>query len=206
MLFTVGIDSVFAIFDFSVAFLWDMIPMARKKMLKEWFVLIVTLVYFTCGLMFVTNNGFWHFNIFNDYAAGLALIFVVVAETALICFVLGLDRLDALIFHSTGERLPNAVKFCIKFVSLPIMSFILILGFYNEFSSDLMSPRWTQVMGRSLALVPIGAAFLGLIWAPKTTPIEQLVEEQFGKSFEQLTAELNQTKVEPVKADGNIME
>mmetsp|Transcript_25457 Transcript_25457/g.39246 ORF Transcript_25457/g.39246 Transcript_25457/m.39246 type:complete len:335 (-) Transcript_25457:197-1201(-) len=143
MLFTVGIDSVFGMYDFSIAYCWDFFPSARQKMRKEVFVLIITLVYFTVGLVFVTNNGFWNFDLFNNYAAGLSLLYVLVVETALITFVLGLDRLDVLIERSTGERLPKAIKLCVKYFSLPLMTIMMGIGLYNEFSGDGLTPRWT---------------------------------------------------------------
>ena len=52
MLITVGIDSIFATFDFMQAFLFAEFPVLRTIIRKEIFALIIVLLYFTCGLMF----------------------------------------------------------------------------------------------------------------------------------------------------------
>ena len=52
MLITVGIDSIFATFDFMQAFLFSEFPILRTVVRKEIFALIIVILYFTCGLKF----------------------------------------------------------------------------------------------------------------------------------------------------------
>jgi len=143
MLFTVGIDSVFGMYDFSIAYFWSAIPNIQKKMRKEVFVLCITLCYFLLGLIFVTNNGYWNFTLFNNYAAGLSLVYVLVVETSMIAYYFGLDKLEVLIYKKTGERLPLFFKICIKFVSVPLIGLTFFIGLYNEFVDGGEDVRWT---------------------------------------------------------------
>jgi SNF family Na+-dependent transporter len=128
---------------------------------KEVFVLIITLLYFSLGLIFVTNNGYWNFTLFNNYAAGLSLVYVLVVETSMIAYYFGLDKLEVLIYKRTGERLPTFFKICIKYVSIPLIGLTFFIGLYNEFFEGGEDVRWTQVVARSLIFIPIAASFLG---------------------------------------------
>ena len=74
MLITVGIDSIFATFDFMQAFLFSEFPVLRTVVRKEIFALIIVILYFTCGLMFCLQQGIYIFELFDHYAVGLPLL------------------------------------------------------------------------------------------------------------------------------------
>ncbi|ETE60656.1 hypothetical protein L345_13600, partial [Ophiophagus hannah] len=44
------------------------------------------------GLIFTTRAGNYWFNIFNDYAATLSLLLIVLVETIAVCYIYGLKR------------------------------------------------------------------------------------------------------------------
>jgi len=52
------------------------------------------------------------------------------------------------------------------------------------------------VLARCLIFTPIAASFLGFFWCPQTEKIEDLVQQQFNISYEQLTAEAQESKVQ----------
>lgn len=97
MLVSVGIDSIFGMFDFSLVYFADMFPAIRRKLRIEVYVLIACIVYFSLGLIFTMNSGFWLFKLFNSYAAGLTILYTMIAEIILVAWVFGLDRLDSLL-------------------------------------------------------------------------------------------------------------
>ena len=76
MLVTVGIDSIFATFDFMQVFLLTEFPVLRQLMRKEVFALVVVIIYFTFGLMFCLQQGIYIFELFDHYAVGLPLLFL----------------------------------------------------------------------------------------------------------------------------------
>jgi SNF family Na+-dependent transporter len=60
-----GIDSVFGFFDYYIKIVEDSFPELKKKMRKEFQVLVITIVSFICSLMFVTEGGYWNFDLFD---------------------------------------------------------------------------------------------------------------------------------------------
>eukprot|EP00356_Strombidium_inclinatum_P003291 CAMPEP_0170500366 /NCGR_PEP_ID=MMETSP0208-20121228/34573_1 /TAXON_ID=197538 /ORGANISM="Strombidium inclinatum, Strain S3" /LENGTH=150 /DNA_ID=CAMNT_0010778375 /DNA_START=1227 /DNA_END=1675 /DNA_ORIENTATION=- len=144
----------------------------------------------TMGLQFVTNNGWWWFNIFNWFAVGDCLIFVLVVETYCLVYYFGLDNLDALLFARTGERLPGWMKYCLKYVSIPIMTVLFVYAINQEFKGIYMEPAWTQWFGRCLLVAPMLIVGLGFIFPWKCTQAEQLIRSQYGKTLKELKADL----------------
>lgn len=55
MLVIIGIDTIFATFDFVMSFLLSEYPIIGKKLRKETFALILVLINFACGLMFCSR-------------------------------------------------------------------------------------------------------------------------------------------------------
>lgn len=61
MLIIIGIDSIFATFDFVMSFLLSEYPIIAQKMRKETFSLLVVLANFLFGLMFCSQQGIYIF-------------------------------------------------------------------------------------------------------------------------------------------------
>mmetsp|Transcript_24552 Transcript_24552/g.38085 ORF Transcript_24552/g.38085 Transcript_24552/m.38085 type:complete len:193 (+) Transcript_24552:1109-1687(+) len=176
MLLLMGIDSIFGMYDFLIAYGWDFIPGLRNKMRKEVFVLILVIGFFLNGLLFITNNGWWWFNLFNSYACGDCLMMVLVFETCIIAVYLGFDKFDALLYARTGELTPRYLKFCILYISIPMMTGLLAYAMYAEYSYT-MEPRWSHTIGRVLLFMPLVIIILGFIFPRKTPTLERLVEK-----------------------------
>ena len=111
----------------------DAFPVILKTMRKEVFCFILTTFSFLCSLIFCTQSGYFIFELFNEYACGISLLFCLICELIFIPWVFGIEKLDILLQIKTGESIPNFVKNIIKFV-LPIISvFMFILKLYTEF-------------------------------------------------------------------------
>lgn len=53
---------------------------------------LVCLINLAIGLVFTLESGNYWFDIFNDYAATLSLLLIVLVETVALCYVYGLRR------------------------------------------------------------------------------------------------------------------
>lgn len=61
MLIVIGIDSIFATFDFVMSFLHSEYPIIGQKLKKEQFSLIIVLLNFLFGLIFCLRQGIYIF-------------------------------------------------------------------------------------------------------------------------------------------------
>mmetsp|Transcript_31107 Transcript_31107/g.47520 ORF Transcript_31107/g.47520 Transcript_31107/m.47520 type:complete len:181 (-) Transcript_31107:266-808(-) len=160
MMMLIGIDSVFGQFDFFIAYCWDMFPELRKRYKKQTVVLVIAMFFCSCGLLFVTNNGWWYFNLFSKNVGSFSIVFVMVSEMCVVTQYFGFEKLDAVMFHYTGETVPFYMKICVKYVSIPLMSLVVISGLYTELKGS-RDPEWTQPIARLLIAIPIVATLLG---------------------------------------------
>lgn len=53
---------------------------------------LVCLINCAIGMVFTTKAGNYWFDIFNDYAATLSLLLIVLVETIAVCYLYGLRR------------------------------------------------------------------------------------------------------------------
>jgi len=94
MLIIIGIDTIFATFDFVMSFLRSEYPCIDKNLRKEVFSLILVLINFVLGLMFCLQQGIHIFKLFDHYAVGLPLLFLELANTIIIGWKFDILTLD----------------------------------------------------------------------------------------------------------------
>lgn len=155
MLVTVGIDSIFATFDFMQAFLYSEFPVLRTVIRKEIFALIIVVAYFTCGLMFCLQQGIFIFELFDHYAVGLPLLFLQLMNVFLLGWKFDLTKLDCLVTQHTGETFPKVLYYIVKYILFAIMIIIVLIAFIAEFENPLELPWWAFIFGWSLMMFPI---------------------------------------------------
>lgn len=136
MLMSIGIDSIFGMYEFTLVYFHEIIPIVHERLSKPVFCLIMTIGYFLVGLLFTVNSGYWWFSLFNSYSAGLTLVFLMIVEVVLISWVFGFEKLEDILTEKTGEKFPKYAKFMVKFFAPTLMSVILVVGFYNEFKTN----------------------------------------------------------------------
>lgn len=191
MLVTLGVDSAFGYIDYMMEFFLDSFPVILTKMRKEAFCLIVCGTCFICSLMFVTDSGYYVFNMFDSYACGVSLYFCLIMECIVIGWIFGIEKLNIIAQRTTGESIPKVVMFLVKFF-IPLLTFInIILYFIGEFSAKKAKSRldnsgWTvgiTWVGRLLWIIPISSAFIGLCKQVPMDNVYDLVEKQHGIRF-----------------------
>ena len=188
MLVTLGVDSVFGMLDYSQQMLIDAFPIILQKMRKEFVCVFICVFMFIWSLMFVNQNGFYVFLLFNDYACGLSLLICLLLECIFFAWLLGVDKLEVLLGIQNGEYIPVPVKWVTKWF-LPIFTvFMIHLNIKGEQTSIGKEPagyatflRW---MGRMLYIAPLIAIPLGNVFKIQIPGVYDLIEEQYGIRFQ----------------------
>lgn len=182
MLVTLGIDSAFGYVDYIMEFFLDTFPIILKKMKKEVFCVIVCFTCFISSLMFVTDSGYYVFNMFDAYACGVSLYFCLIMECIVIGWIFGIEKLSIIAEKCTQEKIPMFTMLLVKFLIPFLTSINIILYFIGEFSAAKAEARKWPVgitwLGRLLWIVPIILAFIGFAWAPKLGNVYDLIEQQ----------------------------
>mmetsp|Transcript_6477 Transcript_6477/g.10425 ORF Transcript_6477/g.10425 Transcript_6477/m.10425 type:complete len:232 (+) Transcript_6477:1033-1728(+) len=175
MLLLIGVDTVIGLIDFESAFAWDFFQL-RKKMKKQYVVLIIVGSLFFTDIFLATNNGWYYFVLISKHAGGITVIFTLFAEIYCIAFVFGLDKLEALMHHRTGETIPKPFKFSLKYLTLPLIGIIFCISVYREFAVQTNEPTWQIWVGRFLISIPIASCLIGFCIKRKTPTAEALVQ------------------------------
>lgn len=187
MLITLGIDSAFGYVDYIMEFFLDAFPVILTKMKKEVFCVVVCFTCFISSLMFVTDAGYYVFNMFDGYACGVSLYFCLIMECIVIAWIFGIEKLSIIAERTTGEKIPMFTMLLVKFF-IPLFTFInIVLYFIGEFSAEKAKSRGWSVgitwLGRMLWIVPISLAFIGTCKQIPMASIYDLVETQHGIRF-----------------------
>eukprot|EP00356_Strombidium_inclinatum_P011958 CAMPEP_0170496984 /NCGR_PEP_ID=MMETSP0208-20121228/23369_1 /TAXON_ID=197538 /ORGANISM="Strombidium inclinatum, Strain S3" /LENGTH=246 /DNA_ID=CAMNT_0010773661 /DNA_START=802 /DNA_END=1542 /DNA_ORIENTATION=- len=184
MLLLVGVDSIFGLMDYVIAYFWDAYQL-KGKVRKHIFVLGIVCFFFSCGTIFMTNNGWWYFNIFIKSVGSWSILLVLVIETYAIAVFFGFEKLNALMHYRTGETIPQWVEFCTKYVSIPLISIITISGIYKEIKAEY-DPWWTQKLAIVLTITPVLIALSGPCLNKKIPKVEDVILRQYGYTIEDL--------------------
>jgi len=188
MLVILGVDTVFGFLDYTMEFLLDAFPVILTKMRKEIFCIYVCFGCFICSLMFVTDSGYYVFNLFDAYSCGISLYFCLIMECIVIGWIFGIEKLSIIAKRTTGEDIPKVVIYLVKFFIPAFTMLNVILYFMTEFSAKKAKARgWgpgITWLGRLLWIVPIGLAFIGTcVKNIKMDDVYDLVEKQHGIRF-----------------------
>ncbi|XP_052042825.1 sodium- and chloride-dependent transporter XTRP3 isoform X3 [Apodemus sylvaticus] len=132
---------------------------------------LVCLINCAVGMVFTMEAGNYWFDIFNDYAATLSLLLIVLVETIAVCYVYGLKRFESDLQAMTGRTLNWYWKVMWAFVSP-----LLIIGLFIFYLSDyiltgtLQYQAWDATQGQLVTkdYPPHALAVIGLLVASST--------------------------------------
>jgi len=187
MLVNLGVDSVFGMLDFCQQIMFDAFPSIQEKMRREVFCIFVCIFFFIWSLMFCNQNGFYVFNLFNNYAAYITLLALLLLECIFFAWVFGVDKLDILLQKSNGEYIPTPVKWIVKWFLPVFTSIMLYLAFKGEQAGIAAEKGGKKTfitwLGRLTYIIPLLAIPLGAVFTIKTPDIYDLIDEQYGIRF-----------------------
>ncbi|XP_070554247.1 sodium-dependent proline transporter-like [Ptychodera flava] len=155
MLFTLGLDSQFAMFETVMTAIVDELP-ARLRNRKPLYTAIVASIMFLCGLPCTTRGGIYILTLMDWYSAGFSLLFIATIMCIVICYIYGAKRFSKDIEAMMKGFLPNWVgwRVCWMALSPLVMTFVMIFSFvkYSPASyGDYEFPGWAEAVGWILA-------------------------------------------------------
>ncbi|KAF6101171.1 solute carrier family 6 member 20 [Phyllostomus discolor] len=135
-----------------------------RRLPKEAISGLLCLVSCVIGMVFTTEAGNYWFDIFNDYAATLSLLLIVLVEIGAVCYVYGLRRFASDLQAMTGRPLNWYWKVMWAGVS-PLIIISLLLFYLSDYilTGTLRYQAWDASQGQlvtkdypTYALVVIG--------------------------------------------------
>uniref|UniRef100_A0A2R8PH46 Transporter n=1 Tax=Callithrix jacchus TaxID=9483 RepID=A0A2R8PH46_CALJA len=132
---------------------------------------LVCLVSCAIGMVFTTEAGNYWFDIFNDYAATLSLLLIVLVETIAVCYVYGLRRFESDLKAMTGRALSWYWKVMWAGVS-PLLIVSLLIFYLSDYilTGTLKYQAWEASQGQLVTkdYPAYALAAIGLLVAAST--------------------------------------
>ncbi|KAM5315549.1 sodium- and chloride-dependent transporter XTRP3 [Glossophaga mutica] len=132
---------------------------------------LVCLISCAIGMVFTTEAGNYWFDIFNDYAATLSLLLIVLVEIAAVCYVYGLRRFASDLQAMTGRPLNWYWKVMWAGVS-PLIIISLLLFYLSDYilTGTLQYQAWDASQGQLVTkdYPTYALAVIGLLVASST--------------------------------------
>lgn len=123
------------------------------------------------GLIFTMEAGNYWFDIFNDYAATLSLLLIVLVETIAVCYIYGLRRFEKDLHTMIGRKLNWYWKVMWAFAS-PLLIISLFIFYLTDYilTGTLQYQAWDGTQGQLVTKDYPGYALavIGLLVASST--------------------------------------
>jgi len=168
MLFTLGLDSQFAIVENIITCILDEFPRLRAK--KPWVVITVCLVLFILGIPLTTQGGRYIIDLLDNYAAGWPYLFIGFCELVAMYWVYGVKNfyrdLMTIQGFNPGMRFISHLTVLYGSISPLLVGVILILSWINYVpleSGGYVYPGWANAVGWAIAIVIIACVPIGFI-------------------------------------------
>ncbi|KAM5234165.1 sodium- and chloride-dependent transporter XTRP3 isoform 1-T2 [Hipposideros larvatus] len=138
---------------------------------KEAIAGLVCLINLAIGMVFTMEAGSYWFDIFNDYAATLSLLLIVLVETVAVCYVYGLRRFESDLQAMTGRTLNWYWKVMWAGVS-PLLIISLLIFYLSDYilTGTLQYQAWDASQGKLVTkdYPTYALAVIGLLVASST--------------------------------------
>ncbi|XP_042191513.1 sodium- and chloride-dependent GABA transporter 2 isoform X2 [Callorhinchus milii] len=158
MIIFLGLDSQFIGVECLATTIMDLFPTKfRGTNHRALFILAISMVSFSLGLLLVTEGGMYILQLIDYYAvSGTCLLFLSTFEVLCIGWVYGADRFYDNIEDMIGYRPWPFMKWCWCFITpgVCLSTFIFSLIEYKplKYNKTYMYPMWAYVLGWLLAL------------------------------------------------------
>lgn len=166
MLYTLGLDSEFAILECVVTAVADECKMVRRHKLK--FTIGFGCLFACLGILCVTRGGQYVFQILDYYGASVPLVFMAMTECIGLAWVYGFDNFAFDVYYMLGKNLGWYWRVTWKYTAPIILTFIAGLSLYEHrpLSYDAYDfPDWCDVIGWLLTAIILGQIPLWALYA-----------------------------------------
>ncbi|KAG8186626.1 hypothetical protein JTE90_021778 [Oedothorax gibbosus] len=157
MLFTVGLDTQFGMFETTVSAFTDEYPHILGKR-KTLFVSVLCVIMFILGLPCVTQGGIYVVQLMDWYSAAFSLMVISLLETIAVAWVYGVDRFLLDIKLMTNRTPSIWWKLCWRFITPAAIIAILLFILVNHTAityNTYVYPTWSIFIGWIVALCSI---------------------------------------------------
>lgn len=162
MLFTLGLDSQFAITETILTGIMDFEPRLRSK--KTYIVGIISVIGFICGLPLTTRGGGYLLDLLDYYAASWPYLFIGLCELIIIVHIYGLDNFFDDVYSmakfNMGPWTKTNVSFIYMTLAPALIGVILIISWSNYVpitKGSYQYPGWANGIGWLIAMTLICA-------------------------------------------------
>ncbi|KAG8198562.1 hypothetical protein JTE90_026461 [Oedothorax gibbosus] len=166
MLFAIGLDSQFGMFETTVSAFVDEFPTLLHNR-KAIFTAFLCVVMFLLGLPLVTEGGMYILQLMDWYSATFSLMIISLLELICISWVYGMDRFLMDISLMIKRPIPIWWKMCWCYITPGTIICLLIFIVINHEPvsyDEYIYPEWAIHIGRFIAMcsilpIPLVAAF-----------------------------------------------
>lgn len=96
--------------------------------------MIVCIVGFIIGLPFITNGGFYLFELVDNCATTISMFVVLLLMSFLVTRYIGIDILQEIVANKTGKTIPNYVFISLKYVCPIALTALILISFEGTVS------------------------------------------------------------------------
>eukprot|EP00041_Stephanoeca_diplocostata_P035337 m.1241998 g.1241998 ORF g.1241998 m.1241998 type:complete len:240 (-) comp24681_c0_seq37:418-1137(-) len=159
MLLTLGLDSQFGSVEAMLTVLEDFGFGNGWRMSTR--TLVVCGFSFVCGLIFTVNGGIYYFQLFDEFAAALPLLFITFMELVAVSWIYGVDNFIADVEAMTNRTLSRwwwyawkwVTPFCVGFIFIwSVIDLCISPPQYTTSSEALSYPPAAQFLAAALVL------------------------------------------------------
>lgn len=180
MIFSIGLDSQFGMFETMTSAFVDEYPRFLRKN-KVLFTAFMCLLEFLLGTPMVFEGGFYLLTLSDWYSSSFSLMLLSLIECLVISWIYGVDRFRKDIELMTGNRPCIVWKIMWKYVTPCIVLFTWMFSL-NQLErikvGDYDYPDWAIVMGWSFALcsiIPVPIYAFYAVYTNKTGTVKQRI-------------------------------
>lgn len=148
MLFTLGLDSQFAMMETVISALCDKFEILGRNKLRV--TLGLCIFFFLLALPMCTRGGMYWFNLMDWYSGTFSLMVISFVECVVISWVYGYNNLAADIEMMIGFRPQLFWKICWMFITPVMILFVLIFSsveYVPVYYSAYTYPAWAETVG-----------------------------------------------------------
>jgi len=221
MLFTLGLDSQFAIVETILTGVMDFEPRLRR--FKTPLVAVICTIGFLCGLPLTTEGGGYLLDLLDYYGAGWPYLFIGLTELIILSHIYGiqnfLDDVKRMIKIKTSDGKPTNLQvwgksvlfFIFTTLSPLIISVILIVSWSSHeplTKGDYVYPGWANDLGWAIAMIAICAVpFVALVqvcWALFKEYQDKRNFTNFGEIMTKLTRHTDAWRQNEINAQNEV--
>lgn len=197
MLFLLGLDSEFALFETVLVTLYDAFPELRSKKMEV--TSGISFLFFLLGIPCITQKGQYVLDIMDTYGASISVMIIAVFEMIVIMWVYGVKRFCKDVKSMLGFEPNIYFKVCWAIICPLLLMAIFLAQSYNWTKPSygtIQYPDWAHSLGWGLAIISVIQIPL---WFLIMLIVTKVRGEHLSAAWESSAAWLQRRNVSPSK-------